>query len=106
MPELADFVSATDSRPLLTMPLSSLESWERNGTPRLDTTSTTPLPMLITIDRGGISKVERLSSPTFTFRRAPSSSAFIFPLPDEIYGVEALLMVRLCLLFKLLVVPC
>ena len=104
--ELADFVSATDSRPLLTMPLASLESWERNGTPHLDATSATPLPMLITIDRGGISKLERLSSQTSYSGERHHQFSFMFLPPDYLSGAEAIFMVRFCLLFELSVVPC
>ncbi len=104
--ELADFVSATDSTPLLTMPLASLESWERNGPHHLEATSATPRPMLITIDRGGISKVERLSSQTPSSGERHHHSAFMFLPPDYLSGAEATLMVRLCLLSKLFVVPC
>lgn len=79
--QLADYVSATEPEPLLTVPLRELLFWERGrksepviGSPE----SRTPLPGLrLTVDSVGISKVERLPRPPVYTGEYSSRSAFI-----------------------------
>lgn len=92
---LATHISVTAPEPLLTLPLCDLHSWERNGMLRLVTTSQSPLPTLrLTVDSGGISKVERLLDRPQYVGECSSRSAFIIVQDDSASGVVAQLKVR------------
>ena len=91
--QLADHVSATNSKPLHVLSLCELESWERGGELRV-LSSSPSLPMRITLDAGGVSRVERVpGEPTYS-GECRDRSAFIL-LPAQLAsGIEANLKVR------------
>lgn len=84
--ELADFVSTTDPQPLITLPVREIQSWHRNGTLQRVTGPPSQLPILITVDSTGVSKIERLPvAPTYAGECSTwSMFALLYPsLPAE-----------------------
>lgn len=81
--QLANYVSTTLPKPLLTVPLRDLLFWERGGRLERISEPRPPLKFLrLTIDSVGISKVERLPSrPKYVAEHA-RRSAFI--VQDEL----------------------
>lgn len=92
---LAAHISATTPEPLLPLPLRDLHYWERNGMLQRVTASHSPLPTLrLTVDSGGIRKVERLLDRPQYAGECTSRSAFIVVHEDSASGVVAQLKVR------------
>ncbi|KAK4198906.1 hypothetical protein QBC40DRAFT_340954 [Triangularia verruculosa] len=88
--QLADYVSATKPKPLLTVPLRELLFWERGGNFERVTASRLPLQTLrFTVDSAGISKVERLPGPPTYAGECTSRYAFIVQDETSISDVVA-----------------
>lgn len=88
-------ISATASEPLFTLPLRDIDSWERSGVLQRVVTSHSPLPVLrLTVDSGGISKVERLRDRLQYVGERTRRSAFLIIQDEETSEVAAQLKVR------------
>ena len=91
--QLAAHISTTAPAPLLTLPLSDLHSWERNGTLQRVTSATQSslLTLRLTVDSHGINKVERLiNRPQYTGERTSQSAFIIVPGDSDSRAVAQL----------------
>lgn len=92
---LANRLSRIDPEPLLTMPLSQIISWERNGSLKHDTSNSLPPAIRLTINSGGISKIESLSCEPRYARECYDQFLFIVSRREAVLDVTAHLQVCL-----------
>ncbi|RSL48019.1 hypothetical protein CEP54_013128 [Fusarium duplospermum] len=86
---LANRVSVTGPEPLMIMPLSQILSWERNGSLSHGTSESLPPAIRLTINSGGITKIESLSCEQRYSRECYDHSLFIVLRRELISDVTA-----------------
>ena len=90
---LANRVSSTNPEPLVTMPLSQTLSWERNGSLSHGTSGSLPPAIRLTLNSGGISKIESISCEHRYSRECYDHSLFVVLRREVISDVIAQLQV-------------
>ncbi|RSM00634.1 hypothetical protein CEP52_009001 [Fusarium oligoseptatum] len=82
-------VSSNDLKPLVTMPLSQILSWDRNGSLSHGTPESLPGAIRLTINPGGISKIESISCEQRYSRECYDHSLFIVLRRERISDITA-----------------
>ncbi|RSL98958.1 hypothetical protein CDV31_012374 [Fusarium ambrosium] len=85
----ANRVSTNDLKPLVTMPLSQVLSWERHGSLSHSTSESLPPAIRLTINSGGISKIESISCEQRYSRECYDHSLFIVLRRERISDITA-----------------
>lgn len=98
---LANRVSRTDQEPLVTMSLSRILSWERHGSLSHGTPDSLPPAVRLTINLGGISKIDSISCEHRYSRECYDHSLFVVVRRELISDVTAQLQVFMKLFIHL-----